>query len=208
MSSLMRMILVAAALTAISSTNVLASECATCKGSWKAGGGISVIVRKGERYDPGVGYSNWGATFTPNFETFVSNGLAIGAEVVTSYNHAGSKYHYTRQVDYGIIPMLSGYFTLGGSEREYAGSFFYVKFGAGFMSSYVKRKGWYYWPDGYYNTFSSTATTAVAAGQFGVMPMLSRSIGLEVGTLVLYSSTEGRYGLVYQFGAGFSVFAL
>ena len=204
-----RLILALAGILTALSTNVFASECATCKGSWKAGGGLYFILRKGEQYDPGSGYSNWGASFTPNVEKFVSNGFSIGSEILFTYDHAGSKYYYTREVNYGIIPTLSGYFPLGGGERTNAGSFFLIKIGAGFVSTYIKHKGysgydWYYG----YGSSSSTTTSTVVAGQFGIMPMLSRSVGLEVGTHIVYTSTEGRYGLVFQFGVGFSMFAL
>jgi hypothetical protein len=209
MSSLRRMILVAAAVTTALSANLLASDCATCKGSWKAGGGMFVTLRTGEYYESGDGFTNWSMSVTPNAEKFFGDGTSFGGEFIFTRDYEGTKRLNFTYTAMGLMPFISHYVALGGKARTESSSFFFVKFGPGYLKNWYRGK--YTFFDGEYTSTSSWHSWFIG-GQIGVMPMLSKSVGLEVGALAIHqflkAGGETVDGTVFQFGAGITVFAM
>ncbi|MEK7775504.1 MAG: hypothetical protein AAB305_06430 [Candidatus Zixiibacteriota bacterium] len=211
MATLRKATLAMALLLGTLSTNIFASECATCKGSWKAGGGAYISLRTGEQFGSGEGYSNWGASLSPSIENFISNGLAIGVAGLISQDHKGTNTNYENISNYGFQLSIARYFAIGGGGVTDATSFLYTKLGAGIFA-YKRQRKLTIWDEymGYYDSYKDEKSdvTTFFDGQFGIMPMISRSVGLEIGSRIMFSNLDGYTGIVFQFGAGIAVFAL
>jgi hypothetical protein len=167
MRSLQRMILVLAVSITALSANVFASECATCKGSWKAGGGAFFAESIGGKNS---GFSQ--ISIVVGSEYMFRNGKSLSIELLYSHeDNIGKRYGYAVN-SRGILGSIGFYKTLGSRVNSPSRNFFYSKFGAGFAKTTFENT----LPE--YSEFSSSSAI-IADLRVGILTMFSSHVGLD-----------------------------
>ncbi len=177
------MILLVVLLTA---TTAGAADSPISEGAKIVGGGLSFSVYSGDlyRYQP-----DFAMTISPAYDVFISDGTFVGSIIDVTYEGGGSGF-----ATVGLGLEVGYYFGADKSVARGAKGLTYP-----YLSAFglVRAAG---------SSYSGAAKGFGLGVQGGVVPMLSNTVGLDVGARIQYDRIEGINGLMFHVGAGIKAF--